>query len=56
MAGIIEQGLENHEGFILLNTTSFEEAYEIAQNDPSIKKGMMSVRLRPVNIYFKEEK
>lgn len=56
MAGIIDQGLENHEGFIMLNTSSFEEAYEIAQNDPSIKKGMMSVKLRPVNIYFKEEK
>jgi len=54
LAGIIEQGLENQTGFIILTTSDYDKAMEIVQNDPSVKKGMMSVILRPVNIYFKE--
>ena len=55
IAGIVEQGLEGHTGLILLTTNSYEEAQEIALNDPSVKKGMMSARIRPVTIYFRKE-
>ena len=55
LAGITNQGLEDHTGFIILTTESYEEANSIAQNDPSVKEGMMSVKLNPVNIYFKKE-
>jgi len=55
IAGIIDQGLDSHMGFIILTVNTYEQAYEIAMNDPSIRKGMMSVRLRPINIYFKGE-
>ncbi|MEO1054312.1 MAG: YciI family protein [Bacteroidota bacterium] len=53
MAGIIDQGLEEHTGFIILKTTDYQEAYSISQEDPSIKQGMMTARLRLINIYFK---
>ena len=53
LAGIIDQDLENHTGIIILKTDSYDMAKEIAANDPSVKKGMMSVRLRPIHIYFK---
>lgn len=53
LAGIKAPSLEAHQGFIILNTDNFEEAYTIAQNDPSIKKGMMRVSLYPLHIYFK---
>ena len=55
LAGITSQGLEDHTGFIILTTESYEKANSIAQNDPSVKEGMMSVKLKPVNIYFKKE-
>ena len=55
VAGIIDQNLENHTGFVVLTTDSYEEAFDIVQNDPSIKEGMMSANLRPFNIYFRSE-
>jgi uncharacterized protein YciI len=56
IAGIIDQDLENHTGIIILTTNNYEEAQSIALNDPSVKEGMMSVVIRPINIYFKTEK
>ena len=53
IAGIMDQGLENHTGLIILETDDYETAKTIASNDPSVKKGMMSVRLKPIHIYFK---
>jgi len=55
MAGIADQGLTNHTGFIILTTENYEKAKQIAFDDPSVKKGMMHVNLRPINIYFKKE-
>ncbi len=55
LAGIMEQGLEGHRGFVLLNTSGYEEARKILNEDPSVKNGMMKASLRSVNIYFKEE-
>ncbi len=55
IAGIIDQKLENQTGIIILNVDSYEQAKEIVLNDPSIKQGIMSARLRPINIYFKRE-
>lgn len=55
IAGIIDQGLDNQSGFIILTIDSYEQAHEIVLNDPSVKKGMMSAKLRPVNIYFKRK-
>jgi len=55
LAGIVDQGLEDQMGLILLTTDSYEKAKSIALNDPSVKEGMMSVRLRPIHIYFKEK-
>ena len=52
IAGIINQGLEDQIGFIILNASTFEEAKKVAMNDPSVKNGMMSVRLLPLNVYF----
>ena len=52
IAGIMDQNLEEHTGFVMLTIESHEKAFEIVQNDPSVKEGMMSARLRPVNIYF----
>ena len=54
IAGIIDQGLENHTGLIILTTDSYEAARQIVAEDPSVKKGMMSARLRPVHIYFRK--
>ena len=56
MAGIIEQGLENHKGMIILETESYEQAKKIATSDPSVLNGMMSVQIRPINIYFRKKK
>lgn len=58
MAGIIDQGLEAQTGLIILKTNDYDEANSIALKDPSVAEGMMTVRLRPLNIYFKpkEEK
>ena len=56
LAGIKDQGLEGHEGFVILYTKDYEEAKSIAMNDPSVKEGMMSVRLRPVHLYCKGDK
>ena len=53
LAGIIDQSLEEQTGLIILTTESYEQAFEITQNDPSIKKGMMSAKLRPIHVYFK---
>ena len=53
MAGIMDQGLEEHTGFIILTTTNYQEAHNITQADPSVREGMMTAKLRPVNIYFK---
>ncbi|MDW3193762.1 MAG: YciI family protein [Cytophagales bacterium] len=55
IAGIIDQNLENHSGFVMLQTEDYQEAFELVQQDPSIKEGMMSAKLRPINIYFKYE-
>ena len=55
LAGIIDQGLENHTGFVILTTDSYEEALEISQHDPSIKQGMMTAHLLSINIYFRKE-
>ena len=52
IAGIIGQGFEDHIGIIILTTENYEEAKSIALNDPAVKKGMMSARLRPISIYF----
>ena len=55
LAGIMDQNLENHTGFVMLQTVDYQEAFELVQQDPSIKEGMMSAKLRPINIYFKYE-
>lgn len=55
LAGIADQGLAQHTGFIVLTTDSYKEAKNIALNDPSVKGGMMSVSLRPITIYFKQK-
>ena len=54
LAGIVDQGLENHSGLIILRATDYNQALQIATKDPSVKNGMMSVRLRPFHIYFKK--
>lgn len=56
MGGIIDQGLENHLGVVILNVHSFEEARKIALNDPSVKEGMMTAHIRPLQIYFRRKK
>lgn len=53
LAGITDQGMVDHQGMIILQTDSYEEAWDIIQKDPSVKKGMMSARIRPFQIYFK---
>ncbi|MCF6270800.1 MAG: YciI family protein [Melioribacteraceae bacterium] len=55
IAGIVDQSLENQTGIIILSVDNYEQAKEIVLNDPSIKKGMMSARLKPINIYFRKE-
>jgi uncharacterized protein YciI len=55
MAGIQSQGLAEHKGFILLNVQNYEEAKSIALNDPSVKEGMMTVRIYPFTTYFKNK-
>lgn len=55
IAGIVDQSLENQTGLIILSVDNYEQAEEILLNDPSIKKGMMSARLKPINIYFRKE-
>ncbi|MEL7422013.1 MAG: YciI family protein [Bacteroidota bacterium] len=55
IAGIVDQGLENHTGLIILTADNYEAARQIIDNDPSVKMGMMSARLRPVHIYFRKE-
>ncbi len=52
LAGIVDQNLENHTGFVILRTPEYAQASEIVQHDPSIREGMMSARLRPINIFF----
>ena len=52
LAGIIDQNTHGHTGFVILETDSYEKAFEIVQNDPSIKEGMMSAKLRRIDIYF----
>ena len=52
LAGIVDQGLDRHTGFIILTTKSFREAKAIALNDPAVKEGMMAVVIRPLQIYF----
>ena len=53
LAGIVDQNLERHTGVIILTTNSYDEAKAITLNDPSVKEGMMQVRLRPLHVYFK---
>ncbi|MBK9936327.1 MAG: hypothetical protein IPP05_19960 [Cytophagaceae bacterium] len=55
IAGIIDQDLENHTGIIILTTNNYMKT-KVALNKPSVKEGMMSVVIRPINIYFKTEK
>lgn len=55
MAGIIDQNLDGHTGFVILSTDSYKKAFEIVQGDPSIREGMMAARLRSMNIFFKSE-
>ena len=55
IAGIVDQGLEEQTGLIILTTSSYEEAQRIVQEDPSVKAGMMSARLRPIQVYFRKE-
>lgn len=52
LAGIVDQDLEGHTGFIILTTGSFDEARAIASDDPAVKEGMMAVAVRPVQLYF----
>lgn len=52
VAGITEQGLKNHKGLVILRVESYEEALNIVQNDPSIKKGMMTADIEKFNVYF----
>ncbi len=52
LAGIKEQGLQYHRGLVILNVSSYEEAYSILQNDPSIKMCMMTGDIEKLNIYF----
>ena len=56
LAGIAEQGFDNQKGFVILQTSDYAEAKEIALNDPSVKEGIMSVNLKPIHIYFRREK
>lgn len=56
LGGIIDQGLENHLGVVILNVQSFEEAKKIALTDPSVKKGMMTAHIRPLQIYFRRNR
>lgn len=51
-AGIVNESLEEQTGFILLSVSSYEEAFQIASADPSVKEGMMSLTIQPINIYF----
>lgn len=55
IAGITDQNLEDHKGFVILNMDNYDNAFEHMQNDPSIKEGMMKGKLRPMNIYFKKQ-
>jgi len=55
IAGILDQNLEDHTGFVILKTGNHEEALRIVENDPSVMEGMMTARLRPINIYFQSE-
>ena len=55
IGGIIDQNLGNQLGIIILNVDTYEQANEIVLNDPSVKEGMMSGRIRPLNIYFKNK-
>jgi uncharacterized protein YciI len=56
IAGIVDQSLENQTGIIILTVDNYEQAEEVLLNDPSIKKGMMYARLKPITIYFRKEK
>ena len=53
MAGIQNQGLAEHKGIVLLNVKDYEEARNIAINDPSVKEGMMTVNIYSFTTYFK---
>lgn len=53
LAGIVDEGLKDHKGIIILSTNSYQEAKKIALEDPSVKKGMMNVSIHPIHIYFK---
>lgn len=53
LAGITDQGLADHLGLVILRVDDYETAKTIALADPSVKKGMMKTRIRPMNIYFR---
>ena len=56
MAGIQSQGLSEHKGIVLLNVKDYEEAKDIALNDPSVKEGMMTVSIYSFTTYFKKQR
>ncbi len=55
IAGIVDPSLENQTGLIILSVDTYEQAQQIVVEDPSIKEGMMSARLRPIHIYFRRK-
>lgn len=55
IAGIVDPYLENQTGLIILSVDTYEQAQHIVVEDPSVKEGMMSARLRPIHIYFRKE-
>ena len=55
MAGIQSQGLAEHKGIVLLNVKDYEDARNIATNDPSVKEGMMTVSIYSFTTYFKRQ-
>lgn len=55
IAGIQSQGLTEQKGVILLTVKNYEEAHQIAMNDPSVKEGMMTVSIYSFTTYFKKK-
>jgi uncharacterized protein len=56
LAGKTETWDEKMFGIVIYNAASLEKAKEIAENDPAVKKGIMTVEVYPYKIALIQEK